>query len=176
MPGNFHFGLGRGDERRAARLHRESIVIDLLSQHAGGNIFEAYPAALRRDLDDRLRRMEPDFDAFLEAIYWPYERSKLGQSDLIRDWYLEGGLTCGTYGIEVHDGRDPQPMRWEERVFRYADLPWLRYVTTVPEIRQAKLDGVIAAYGHCQPVTPAPRNIAAFDVAYRKGLRSFMLT
>jgi len=35
-PGQFDFGLNAAEESRAARLHRESIVVDLVSQHAGG--------------------------------------------------------------------------------------------------------------------------------------------
>jgi membrane dipeptidase len=35
---------------------------------------------------------------------------------------------------------------------------------------------MVAFYAHCQPISPAPRDLKAFDVAYAKGLRSFMLT
>jgi membrane dipeptidase len=110
------------------------------------------------------------------AIYWPYEMSKLGKSDLLREWLLSSGLTCGTYGIEVHDGRDALCNKWDALTARYADLPWLRYVTTAAGIRQAKRDGVVAFYAHAQPEYPAPRDLKTIDVAYAKGLRSFMLT
>jgi membrane dipeptidase len=76
----------------------------------------------------------------------------------------------------VHDGHDAMRNKLEALMRRYASLPWLRYVTTAAEIRQAKRDGVVALYAHCQPSTPAPRDLKAFDVAYAKGLRSFMLT
>src|SRR2546429_300868 len=86
-PGQYNFDLSADQEARARKLHRESIVVDLLSQHAGGNIFAHYR-----------------------------------------------------------------------------------------EIRQAKKDGVVAFYAHCQPVYGTPRDLKAFDVAHAKGLRSFMLT
>jgi membrane dipeptidase len=175
-PAQFDFGLSAAQEARAIRLHRESIVFDLLSQHAGGNIFAHYPAALQAEFNARMAVTGNSMEALGEAVYWPYEMSKQGKSHLIRDWFEESGLTCGTYGLGVHDGRDPASQKWEALVTGYASLPWLRYVTTAAEIRQAKRDGLIAFYAHCQPVSPAPRDLKAFDSAYAKGLRSFMLT
>src|SRR5258708_3987947 len=103
-PGQFDFGLSASHEDRARRLHRESIVIDLLSQHAGGNICGHYPEELQSDFRARVSaamRAGTALEALAEAIYWPYEMSKLGRSDLIREWLQASGLTCGTYGMEV---------------------------------------------------------------------------
>ena len=175
-PGRFDFGLSPAEEERAARLHRDSIVVDLLSQHAGGNIFAHYPEGLQTDFHDKLKTLGSGFGAFDEVSYWPYEMSKVERSHLIRDWFLASGLTCGTYIVDVHDGRDPEANKQDLRAARYSDLPWLRYVTTAAEIRQAKREGLVAFYGHCQPVSPTPRDLNAFDAAYAKGLRSFMLT
>jgi membrane dipeptidase len=179
LPGRYDFGLTPEQEARAAQLHRENIVIDLLSQHAGGNIFARYPEELQADFRAKIDAAIRDgsaMEALAEAFYWPYEMSRLGKSHLLRDWFLESGLTCGTYGIEVHDGHDPICMRWNSLAARYGDLPWLRYVTTAAEIRQAKRDGVIASYAHAQPERPAPRDLKTIDAAYEQGLRSFMLT
>lgn len=52
-PGRFDFRLSATQEARASRLHRESIVFDMLSQHAGGNIFACYPKELQADLETR---------------------------------------------------------------------------------------------------------------------------
>ena len=173
--GRFEFGLSAAQEERAAKLHRESIVIDLLSQHAGGNIFAYYPDDLRAEFRATFA-CSTGIDGLMEVMYWPYEMSRVGKSDLIRDWYQSSGLTCGTYGIDVHEGRDPLLNKWEALVLGYANLPWLRYITTATQIRQAKRDGVIAFYAHCQPTFAAPRGLKELDIAYSKGLRSFMLT
>ena len=174
--GAFDFGLTSGQEARALRLHRDSIVIDLLSQHAGGAIFDSYDEDLRKKFRLDLRDGSHGLGRLPRAIYWPYEQSKLGRSHLIREWFAASGLTCGTYGIDVHDGSDPVLNEWERLVQRYADLPWLRYVTKAGEIRDAKARGLVAFYAHCQPTTPVPCGLSAFDRAYRLGLRSFMLT
>lgn len=176
LPGHYEFGLTREQEARARTLHQESIVFDMLSQHAGGNIFAAFPADLQRELQAELSSSGQGFDGFADAMFWPFEMSLTGKSDLLRDWFVVSGLTCGTQGLDVHDGHDAMLNRWERLVLRYATLPWLRYVTSAADIRRAKQDGVIAFYAHSQPVLPAPRDLKAFDVAFEKGLRSYMLT
>lgn len=175
-PGTFDYRLSASQEERARKLHRESIVFDLLCQHAGGNIFEHFPQDIQAEFYEKVKGAGIGLEACIWAEYWPYEMSKQGRSDLLPQWLRESGLTCGTYLIGVHEGNEPLWSKWEAHTERYRDLPWLRYVTKAEEIRQAKRDGAIAFYAHCQPVAPAPRSLKAFDIAYRKGLRSFMLT
>jgi membrane dipeptidase len=175
-PGTFDFRLSSDDELRASKLHHDSIVIDLVSQHAGGNIFSHFPLELQAAFRERMASAGTGFDLLTEAEYWPYEMSRLGKSHLIRDWYEMAGLTCGTYGIGVHDGHDPLSNKLDAVNAILAHLPWLKCVTTAAEIREAKRDGGVALYAHWQPVTPAPRDLRAIDIAYSKGLRSFMLT
>jgi membrane dipeptidase len=177
MPGDFNFDLSSEQEARAKRLHADSIVFDWLSQHVGGpNIFEHYPPNLRKEFDDCMSRAGVGFEGYLEAMYWPYEMEVAGKSELLRQWYLQSGLTCGTHSIPVVDGDDPAVAWLEAKLARFQKIPWLRYVTTAAEIRQAKINREIALYAHWQPVTPIPRNLKAIDRAYERGLRSLMLT
>lgn len=175
-PGKFDFGLSAAQEARAAHLHSESVVVDLLSQHAGSNIFDHYDEATQREFEVAMEARATNYDRYVDAVHWPYELSYQGRSNLILDWFIVGGLTCGTHGLEVHDGQDPECLRWDAIAARYAQLPWLRHVTTAEAIRQAKRDGCIASYAHCQPTREVPRDLDAFDAAYQRGLRSFMLT
>jgi membrane dipeptidase len=170
------FGLSNEQEERAARLHHECIVVDLLSQQAGSNIFAHYPTHLQRDLHEKLAAAASTWEAVGEAMYWPYEMSMIGKSDLIYEWFGVGGLTCGTYALSVYDGPDPSEEKWEKIISTYGNLPWVRYAKTSADIRQAKRDGAIAFYAQCQPALGPPRSLQAFDAAYAKGLRSFMLT
>ena len=175
--GHFDFRLSAAEEERARSLHRESIIIDLLAQHVGGgDIFARYPPELQRDFRARMAIAATEWERLTEAEYWPYEMSRLGKSHLIRDWYQAAGLTCGTYGIGVHDGHDPLSIKLDAVNPILSRLPWLRCVTTAGQIRQAKRDGMVALYAHWQPVSPIPRDLKAIDVAYIKGLRSLMLT
>ena len=159
------------------QLHRESIVWDLLSQHAGGNIFQHFPPDLRAAFEAQMAQAPAGFAGYWQAVYWPYEMSRLGKSHLIQEWYAASGLTCGSCAtIAVHDDGDREAIELEKLAARYAALPWMRYVTTAQEIRQAKRDGFIAFYANWQPTTPIPRNLHAIDAAYARGLRSLMLT
>jgi len=176
-PPRYDFGLSAADEARAIALHERSIVFDWLSQHVGGsNIFEHFPAELQAEFRADLSDISDGWIAYRKAVYWPYEMSLQGRSDLIRDWYLASGLTCGTWSVPVHDGSVLQLREAESIKARYETLPWLRFVTTAADIRKAKRDGVIAFYGHWQPTVPLPRNLKTIDQAYAKGLRSLMLT
>jgi len=150
----------------------------MLSMYGGSNIFAHYPASLHDDLQERIGRALSRAEKIAEAIYWPFEMALLERSALLREWFLEGGLTCGSYGIEdlAFDRCDPLSCGWDAKIRRYTQLPWLRYVTRADQIRAAKRDGVVALYANCQPLHPVPRELKAFDTAYAKGLRSFMLT
>lgn len=176
MAAPFDFKMDTLQEERAARLHRESIIFDMLSQQAGGNIFSHYPQGLQSEFLDRMRSGASGYGGYELAKYWPYELSRQGRSDLLREWFAASGLSCGTLEIPVHDGFDPRLCEKEERVLAYARLPWLKLATTAADIRQCKRDGKMAVYLNCQPIVPAPRNLKALDRAYEKGLRSFMLT
>lgn len=175
-PGRYDFGLSAEQEARAERLHRESIVFDWLSQHVGGpNIFKAYPEDLRLEFEEMAKSLGSGWGAYFQSVYWPYEMALQGRSDLVEAWYRQSGMTCGTYGVRVTDGSGPMS-GLEDMTERYRALPWLRYVTTAKDIRDAKQNGQIAFYGHCQPVWPIPRDLKRIDEAYGRGLRSLMLT
>jgi membrane dipeptidase len=174
--GDYAFGLSDAEEQRAAKLHAGSIIFDWVNQHIGGsNIFDAYPPALKAELQSAMTGLGVGWAACRAAFWWPYEMSLQGRSDIIKDWYLASGLTCGTYGMPVHDGA-PRMLEAEAAMMRYAELPWARCVTTAQEIRQCKRDGLIALYAHWQPTVPLPRDLAAIDRAYGKGLRALCLT
>jgi len=178
VAGRFDFGLSVAQEDRAARLHRASIVFDMLSMYGGSNIFAHYPEELQAELRDVIAKTTNRSELLATAIYWPFEVAVRGKSHLLYEWFQAGGLTCGVYDIDNTPHQDGTLLRcvWEERPRRYAQLPWVRYVTTAAEIRLAKQENAVALYANCQPIDPVLRDLASFDVAYAKGLRSFMLT
>jgi len=178
MPGHFDFALSSAEEARAARVHGESIIFDMLSMGAGSRIFANYPHELQAELLAKISGARTNSELLSEVTWWPLEMSLLGKSDLVREWLQQSGLTCGAYDIDipVYVGGDPLMLPWEKNMERYAQLSWLRYITTARQIRQAKRDGVIAMYAIYQPVIPVQRDLGTFDRAYLKGLRAFTLT
>jgi membrane dipeptidase len=171
--GRYDFHLTQAQEAVAERIHREAIVFDLLSQQAGANIFAHYPEELQSEFAQTLQSAGSYYQKFLRAVIWPYEVSRQGQSDLLRDWFHQAGLTVICHGISVED---VEGHLYNLTVAPYANLPWIRHVTTAREMRQAKVDGVIASYANCQPDGSIPNDLGAIDLAYKRGLRSLMLT
>lgn len=176
-PAQYCFGLNDAEEARAVALHENCIVFDMLSQHVGGShIYSAYPKELQADLYETMTDAGDGWRAILAAAYWPYKLEIEEKSHLLSDWYFRSGLNCGTYAVAVSEQENEDAIWYEDLLSRNKALPWLRYVTTAKEIRQAKEQGKIAFYGHCQPVQPLPMHLAAIDHAYKRGLRSLMLT
>src|SRR5262245_21037756 len=123
MPADFDFGLTNAQEKRARSLHEDSIVFDWLAQHVGGpNIFDHYPPELKADFDARMARAETGFVGHTEAIYWPYEMELAGKSDLLHQWYVQSGMTCGTRSVPVLDREDPAMARFDAIVSRYEQI------------------------------------------------------
>jgi membrane dipeptidase len=175
-PGRWPFGLSDEQEDRAARLHRDSIILDMVNQHPGGSkIFAEYDPEL---VKAKLGEIQPGFHGLAQATFLPYELAIDGDSDLIREWWDQSGVTVGVFDVMMG------PPDVVEEIFelynhyteRLRLLPWLRMVTTAAEIRQAKADGAIALCGYCQPTHGLSRDINDVDKAYGKGLRVLMLT
>ncbi len=171
LPGRYDFGLTPQQEERAARLHKEAIVIDLLSQRAGANIFDHYPADLRQELEERIARADNIYEKYLTANDWPYKVAAEGRSDLIFEWYRQGGIDVVVHGVPVGDA----PLNATEPT-EVLEGKRMRLVTSAAEMRRAKADGVIGSYCNVQPLSPIPNDLNAINRAYDRGLRSLMLT
>ena len=90
-PGTFDYQLSAAEEQRARKLHQESIVFDLLCQHAGGNIFDHFPKDIQNEFYDKVKSAGVGLEACIWAEYFPYEMSKQGSSDLLPQWLRESG-------------------------------------------------------------------------------------
>ncbi len=163
--------MSDAEESRAAKLHREAIVIDLLSQRAGARIFDHYPSGLRADLDARINASNNIYERYSIAVNWPYDMALSGQSGLIYDWYREAGLSIISHQLPIFEdplqGIDATP---------YLDGNRMRLVTTAAEMRAAKADNVIGSFANYQPLVSIPNDLSAITRAFEKGLRSLMLT
>src|SRR3546814_13837172 len=68
QPGRYDFGLSEDQEAAAARIHREAIVVDMLSQQAGANIFDHYPPALCEEFDRTIAEAGHFYEKFLRGV------------------------------------------------------------------------------------------------------------
>jgi membrane dipeptidase len=171
-PGNYDFGLSPDEEARARRLHQASMVVDMLFQYPGGAaIYDELPSeALVRALSGKSTLWQ----WYLATQHLPFELAIRGESQLVRDWWRLSGISGASMGVSVtgrdDEARDEIGLDWIEK------LPWLRMVSNVAGFRKAKVDGVLAVYGNCQPTYGLPPQLDAIDRAYGRGLRVLMLT
>jgi membrane dipeptidase len=171
-PGAFDFGLTPAQEDRARQLHAESIVVDMLFQYPGGAaIFDELPKGA---LDAALEGKTTLWERFQAATNLPFDLAISGESDLVHDWWRQSGLSAVAVGVPVSakdlKAKDEDGAPWVDA------LPWATRVTRVADIRTAKAEGRLAAYGNCQPTYGLPMELEAIDRAHAEGLRSLMLT
>jgi membrane dipeptidase len=171
LPGTFDFGLTVAEEARARHLHETSQVIDLLFQMPGGSaIFDSLPAgALAAALEGKTTLWE----RYGTALRTPFDLALSGQSQVVRDWWRQSGLTMVSIGMPVTAAGADSKEGSDDWILQQ---PWVRLATTLAEVRQAKADGVLAVFGNCQPTYGLPTELDAIDRAYSGGLRSLMLT
>ena len=83
--GNFDFGLDEAQEKRALRLHYNSIVIDMVQQGIGGyRIFE----------EQHLKSLQKSNNNYmsLDAIY---SEDIAGRNNIMRERWDNSGITVG---------------------------------------------------------------------------------
>jgi membrane dipeptidase len=171
-PGLFDFGLTQQQEQRAARLHLDCLIFDAVNQHpGGGNIFSELPA----DAVAELMATAQGYTGIDLARELPYRLAVEGRSDAIRRWWRQSGVSVGTIDVPTNlhaHGGD----RFDGTMQMYASLGWLKLATSAKQIRANHEQGIVSMWGYDQPVGGIPNEIDAVDQAYRRGLRTLMLT
>jgi membrane dipeptidase len=172
MYGNYDYGLSAADEQRAARLHAESTIVDVIWW---GPV--------------TYRSFTPEMDAILRAAYDGHDVAALvrhaqglpgrlaasGEFPGYRELWDATGVTAGHYEMQIGDPR----LLLEDvahLTYLFDRLPWLRKALRAADFRQAKEAGEHAFYLQCQPTPPISRDFALVDLAYDVGLRILQLT
>ena len=174
-PGHWDFGLDDEQEARAARLHEECLVADMVNQHPGGaSIFKTYdPRLVQQALGD----LGEGLSGVGRAIAAPYRLAAAGQSDEIRRWWRQSGVDLGVFDVCMGPPQAIEAMTgYIELTELLWSLDWLRKCTTAAEIRAAKAAGAVALYGYCQPVYGLSQDIEDVNRGHDEGLRVLMLT
>lgn len=172
-PGRFDFGLSEAQEQRAARLHRDCIVVDAMCGHPGGaSIFEA-------DIDPAvIEEAFPDVSgpaALAAGIFAPYYLAAEKGDETIRRWWRQSGISVGVNLLA--NTRIDEFSTLKRAVAWFDRLDWIANVTTVREIRENKRRGVVSLWGYEQPTWGGlPNQLSAIERGYRIGVRTLMLT
>jgi membrane dipeptidase len=171
--GDFPLDLSTEQEERAARLHREAIVIDLL--YWGPASHRAYTGAMEDQLRSSYAEHKNTMTSIMEALHQPHRLALAGQMPELKDIWAASGVTAGTLQLAVGDPYDL--LATASYLTAVTDgLDWVRKVTTADDIVQAKAQGQLAWIGNCQPTVPVSRDLTLLDHAHDLGLRMLMLT
>ena len=171
MFGAYDYGLSADAEARAARLHAESTIIDVIWWG---------PVAYRSftpEMDDRLRaKGDRDLAALMShAQRLPGRLAVSGSTPNYRAVWDASGVTAGHYEVQVGDPR--LLLEDVSHVDYLVDhLPWLRKALRADDFRSAEHDGEHAFYLQCQPTPPISRDLSLIDLAYDAGLRVLQLS
>jgi membrane dipeptidase len=171
--GTFPLGLSDEQEQRAARLHREAVVIDLL--YWGPASHQAYTAEMEQELRDSYADHRSTETSIMEALHQPHRRAAAGRMPELHDIWAQSGVTAGSLQLAVGD---PASLLASAAYLTAMtdSLDWMRKVNTADDIVQAKAQGQLAWIGNCQPIVPVSRDLALLDHARDLGLRMLMLT
>jgi membrane dipeptidase len=171
--GDYPLELTQEQEQRARRLHEESVVIDLL--YWGPASHRAYTTAMEAELRASHAVHQDALRTSMEAMHLPARMAMAGTFPELRDIWAASGITAASVQLQVGDAT----LLLESAGYLNAvaaGLDWVRRVNTAEDIVQAKAQGQLALFGHCQPITPVSRDLSLLAHAHDLGLRVLMLT
>jgi membrane dipeptidase len=163
--GAFDFGLSEEQEERAARLHRESCIVDLTFQGPGSP--DVWTAELEAELDAALSERGGDF---MFAYWFLLEKALAGEYPEYRELYELSGATAGITEASKLGDRE-QLLQDALRARRMFDrFPWARRAFRAADVRAAKADGEVALWGMCQFNYLQPGQLDQVNAAHELGL------
>ncbi|WP_162186184.1 dipeptidase [Amycolatopsis jejuensis] len=157
--GSFLFGLLQEDEQRAARLHRESIVIDMTYQ--GPCSPDVWTEQLRAEL--------PESADYGTAATFLLEKAMRGEFEEYHELFDASGATTGLTGCVLETAQGVLDAG-VETARMIAAFEWLRPARRAADIRAAHAAGEHALVGMCQLNLLRPSDIDLLDAAAALGV------
>ncbi len=170
--GRFDFGLDAQQEERAAQLHRDSVIVDLL--YWGPITYRSYTPELEQALRD-LYAARPDTALLTGSAYAiPARLAATGMLPAYREAWDASGITAGhhPFGLTERGMLDVS----SHLALLFDSLPWLRKARRAADFRAAKAAGGHAYFLQCQPSIPLTSDLTLVERAHDLGLRMLMLT
>lgn len=170
----FDFGLTEALEKRAQKLHDESIIIDMLFQGPLSPYAISDEIAERMKKDCEKYKNDPSRYIF-KTMELGMEYASNGELPEFKECWYESGITAGNRQLGMDTLEDALiSIGTAEMQFRNFD--WLIKATTSEDIRRAKKEGKKAGLITCQDSKAIGTNLDLIDVFYNYGLRVMQLT
>ena len=171
--GQFDFGLTDEQEKRAASLHAESTIVDMLFQGPCG--YRSFDDAMTRELEDAWSTDRDLVRGWNRVIDLPVRRALDGASSEFETCWKASGITAGTRERDILSVEDIV------RGFAIAHaqfdrLSWLLSALEPADIRRAKKTGGAAAFVNSQDTIGFGHDLTLVECAVDLGLRMLQLT
>ena len=173
MFGTFDYGLDEEQEARAARLQRESVIVDALFQGPVG--YRVYDAEMNRVLRSRYESHRDLMRGLLDGLELPVRMAVEGRMDAVRQQWDESGITCGNRTIELAEGR-VRDFTIGHTQMQFDHFDWLTKALTAEDIRRAHENGTHAGLVNTQVLTGPWRDLDVLGQFYDFGMRMCQLT
>ena len=171
---SFDFGLSPEQEARAANLHRDAIVIDLLFQGPCG--YRSFTADMEAEVEQVWESSQDLDKAQVFCTRLPIRRALEGGGlEEFRTCWDESGITGGNRQFMLSS---PEAMAASFAVnqAQFDHLPWLVKALTASDFRQAKAEGRHAGYLSTQDTTGISQSVDVLDTLHDFGARMIGLT
>ncbi len=172
--GTYDFGLSQEQESRAARLHAESTIADMLFWGPVG--YRSITEGMEQDLEADWDTHPSPLKAMVRGQALPAVLAARGELPAYKECWDASGVTAGTRGIELSSME--LALRLLARITTELDhLPWLLKALSAEDIRRAKRERKHAVFLNTQLATgPGPDLLEIIDAAHGLGLRMLQLT
>lgn len=171
--GTFDFHLSPKQEARAARLHHDSIIVDLLFSGPCGH--RSFTQAMTQQLLERWEATRDSIGTLLAAIDLPVRLALRGQLPEFREIWDASGVTVGNRQVELATLEHFSGMFGIAQA-QFDGFDWLRKALVVDDIRAAKAAGEHAGVVSTQLTTGPFPSWQVLESAYDLGLRMVQLT
>jgi membrane dipeptidase len=172
--GCYEMGLSQGEERRAALLHSESIVIDMLLQ--GPCTYRSFTPQMEKKIDQVYQTTRDPNEAFYYGVNLTERLAVQGQFPDFKVCWDESGLSAGCRQVEMGT--------WQNMIGSFGihtamfdHLTWMIKALKASDIQRAKAEGKHSAWLSSQLFRGVEENfINLLEPAYDLGLRLVQLT
>lgn len=173
--GRFDFALSAAEEDRAARLHRESMICDML--YWGPCTYRSCTPQMERELEAVWERTRDPVRTSLMGIFQAQRLAWQGAFPAFEECWSASGLTAGSRMLDGFS--DPEYLLYcighNQALFDH--LPRVRKALRAEDIRRAKAEGAHAAWLNTQLSRGIDEGFPAYiESAHALGLRMIMLT
>lgn len=173
--GTYDYGLSDEEERRAAALHEESIVIDML--YWGPCTHLSFTQEMEKELNTAWETTHDIIKTLRSSVYGPQLMAVKGEFPEFKACWDASGITAGNRQVEGFTSLEDFSFSFGSHIAMLDRLPWVIKALTADDIRRAKAEGKHAAWINTQLLMGVNMDfLELIEPAYNLGLRMIMLT